>query len=81
MMSDEILMVNTIGRADGDWGCFCPHCSKPIFFSEDAIEDVRGSQYRHTRLISILRDERCNGWLEVSTTARFSRVLFDQGAG
>jgi len=78
-MSDEILMVNTIGRADGEWGCYCPHCINPIFFSEDVIEEVRGSQYQHTRPLSIFRNERCDGWLEISTTARYSRIMFDQG--
>ncbi|MBT2054920.1 hypothetical protein KKZ69_11570 [Enterobacter hormaechei subsp. hoffmannii] len=79
MASNEILTVTRIGRADGEYGCFCPHCGKPMFFSEDDIDDIRGSQYQHTRIISIKTGERCDGWLEVSTEARVSKVMFDQG--
>lgn len=79
MASNEILTVTCIGRADGEYGCFCPHCGRPMFFSEDDIDDIRGSQYQHTRIISIRTGERCDGWLEVSTEARVSKVMFDQG--
>lgn len=79
MASNEILTVTRIGRADGEYGCFCPHCGRPMFFSEDDIDDIRGSQYQHTRIISIRTGERCDGWLEVSTEARVSKVMFDQG--
>lgn len=79
MASNEILTVTRIGRADGEYGCFCPHCGRPMFFSEDDIDDIRGSQYQHTRIISIRTGERCDGWFEVSTEARVSKVMFDQG--
>lgn len=79
MASNEILMVNKIGRADGDYGCYCPHCGKLMFFSEDELSDIRGAQYQHTRIINFRSSERCDGWFEVSTDARYSRILFDQG--
>ncbi|WP_419879789.1 hypothetical protein [Citrobacter braakii] len=79
MASNEILTVTRIGRADGEYGCFCPHCGNPMFFSEDDIDDIRGSQYQHTRIISLRTGERCDGWLEVSTRASVSKVMFDQG--
>lgn len=79
MASNEILTVTRIGRADGEYGCFCPHCGNPMFFSEDDIDDIRGSQYQHTRIISLRTGERCDGWLEVSTGASVSKVMFDQG--
>lgn len=44
MATNEILIVNKIGRADGDYGCYCPHCGEPMFFSDDELEDIRGSQ-------------------------------------
>ncbi|MFG6025199.1 hypothetical protein N4Q68_29335, partial [Salmonella enterica subsp. enterica serovar Montevideo] len=78
MATNEILPVTRIGRADGDYGCYCPHCGNPMFFSESELDDIRGSQYQHTRIISLLTGERCEGWLEVSTNASFSRILFDQ---
>lgn len=78
MESNEILTVTCIGRADGDYGCYCPHCGKPMFFSEDELDIIRGSQYQHTRVIRIRTGERCDGWLEVSTDAGYSRILFDQ---
>ncbi|PVM48004.1 hypothetical protein [Salmonella enterica] len=81
MATNEILPVTRIGRADGDYGCYCPHCGNPMFFSESELDDIRGSQYQHTRIISLLTGERCEGWLEVSTNASFSRILFDQGEG
>ncbi|MCS2162997.1 hypothetical protein MUU47_18085 [Scandinavium sp. H11S7] len=79
MATNEILTVSRIGRADGEYGCYCPHCGKPMFFSEDDIDDIRGSQYQHTSIISLLTSERCDGWLEVSTDAGYSRIMFDQG--
>ncbi|QCJ72232.1 hypothetical protein MNY66_16540 (plasmid) [Moellerella wisconsensis] len=79
MASEEIREVTRIGRADGQWGCKCPHCDRSMFFSEDTIEEVRGSQYQHTARLSIISEQRCNGWLEVSTTAKYSRIMFDQG--
>ncbi|EPB5228418.1 hypothetical protein ACRJZV_004826 [Citrobacter freundii] len=79
MASNEILTVTRIDRADGEYGCFCPHCGKPMFFSEDDIDDIRGAQYQHTRVISLRTGERCDGWLEVSTEACVSKVMFDQG--
>lgn len=79
MASNEILTVERIGRADGEWGCMCPHCGKPIFFSEDDINDVRGSQYQHNGRTSWRTEERCEGWLEVSDDAKYSRIMFDRG--
>jgi hypothetical protein len=79
MATNEIRIVTRIGRADGDYGCFCPHCGKSMFFSENDIDDVRGSQYQHTRLINFITGERCNGWIEVSTDAKVSKIMFDQG--
>lgn len=79
MSTNEILTVKKIGRADSEWGCFCPHCGKPLFFSEDEIDDILGSQYQHTRIINLLTGERCDGWLEVDSSARHVRRLFDQG--
>ena len=79
MASNEILPVTRIGRADGDYGCYCPHCGKPMFFSEDEIDDIRGSQYQHSRVLNFMTGERCDGWLEVSDSAGYSRNLFDQG--
>ncbi len=79
MATDEILSVTRIGKADGEYGCYCPHCGRPMFFSEDDIDDIRGSQYQHIRIISLRTGERCDGWLEVSTDAGYSRILFDQG--
>ena len=79
MATEDILTVNKIGRADGEWGCFCPHCGRPIFFSEDDIDNVRGSQYQHKAFTSFLSNERCDGWLEVDSSARHVRRLFDQG--
>lgn len=79
MTTNEILTVTRIGRADGDYGCYCPHCGKPLFFSEDDLDDIRGSQYQHTSVINLITGERCDGWLEVSTDAGYSRILFDQG--
>lgn len=79
MSTDEILPVTRIGRADGEYGCYCPHCGRPMFFSEEDIDDIRGSQYQHTRIISLRTGERCNGWLEVSADAGYSRIIFDQG--
>lgn len=81
MASDEILTVTRIGRADGEYGCFCPHCGKPMFFSEDDIYDVRGSQYQHTRIINFRTGERCDGWIEVSSRAAVSVIMFDQDEG
>lgn len=78
MASNEILMVNKVGRADGEWGCVCPHCNRPMFFSEDDLDEVRGSQYQHTRVISLRTGERCDGWLEVTSNAGYSRTLFDE---
>lgn len=80
MANNEILTVSRIGRADGEYGCFCPHCGNPMFFSEDDIDDVRGSQYQHTRIINLRTGERCDGWLEITTDARVSKVMFDQGS-
>lgn len=79
MATDEILTVTRIGRADGEYGCFCPHCGRPMFFSEDDIDDVRGSQYQHTLILSIRTGERCDGWIEISTGAKVSKIMFDQG--
>lgn len=79
MASNEILVVTRIGRADGEWGCKCPHCGRSMFFSEDAIEEVRGSQYQHTARLSFISEQRCNGWLEVASDAKYSRIMFGQG--
>lgn len=78
MPNNEILTVKKIGRADGEWGCYCPHCKRPMFFSEDDIDDVRGSQYQHTNVISIRTGERCDGWLEVDDSAAYVRGLFEE---
>jgi len=80
MANNEIRPVNKIGRADGEWGCICPHCGRPMFFSEDDIDEVRGSQYQHTTVISFRTGERCDGWLEIDSDAGYLRRLFDQGA-
>lgn len=79
MANDEIRPVNKIGRIDGEWGCYCPHCENIITFSEDDIDEVRGSQYQCKRPVSIFTMETCGGWLEVSDDAGYSRSLFDQG--
>ncbi|MFH6896744.1 hypothetical protein ACHCAL_22160 [Providencia huaxiensis] len=50
-----------------------------MFFSEDTIEEVRGSQYQHTARLTFISEQRCNGHLVVSTTAKYSRIMFDQG--
>lgn len=50
-----------------------------MFFSEDDVDDIRGAQYQHTRVISLRTGERCDGWLEVSTDAKVSKIMFDQG--
>jgi hypothetical protein len=75
MSTNEILTVKKIGRADGEWGCYCPHCKRPIFFSEDDIDDVRGSQYQHA---SICTGEHCDGWLEIDDSAVYDRSLFQE---
>ena len=79
MASNEILTVDRVGRADGDFGCYCPHCRLPMFFSESDLDYIRGEMYQHTRVINLTTGERCDGWLEVSSTARYSQRLFDQG--
>jgi uncharacterized C2H2 Zn-finger protein len=77
MSSEEILEVKKIGRIDGEWGCKCPHCGNIITFTEEDIDDVRGSQYQCSRPLSIRTMELCNGWLEVSDEAGYTRNLFE----
>ena len=77
MAKNEILTVSVLGRADREWGCFCPHCGRPMFFSEDNISDIRGEQYQHSRVINLMTGQRCNGWVEVDSRAGYDRRMFD----
>ena len=79
MATNEILPVNKVGRVDGEWACYCPHCHHILTFAEDDIDEVRGSQYQCRRPVSIRTMELCEGWLEVSDEAGYTRRLFDQG--
>jgi len=78
MATNEILPVNKIGRIDGEWACYCPHCHHILTFVEADIDEVRGSQYQCRRPISIRTMELCEGWLEVSDDAGYARRLCDQ---
>lgn len=77
MAKNEILTVSMLGRADNEWGCFCPHCGRPIFFAEGHISDIRGEQYQHSRVINLMTGQRCNGWVEVDSLAGYDRRMFD----
>lgn len=78
MSSDEILVVKKIGRIDGEWGCYCPHCGRITTFAEDEIDEIRGGQYQCKKPVSLrtIDMELCNGWLEVSDEASYARNLF-----
>jgi hypothetical protein len=39
---------------------------------------ISEAQYQHSRVINLRTGERCDGWLEVSTNAGYSRILFDR---
>lgn len=73
---NEILLAHAIGRIEGELGCICPHCNRPVFLDETRLSEIRGEQFQHTGFINLRSRQRCNGWFEVAARASFDRAMF-----
>lgn len=67
MSTDYILDVHQVSRDGGSYYVICPHCKRGVNIDGDDLSEVRGEQFQHTY--------RCGGWFQVSSTARFVKVL------
>lgn len=78
-MTDEILTVKLVSRDGGDYCVICPHCKQVIGIEGDDISEVLGEQYQHKKRERLgsrgIRSSGCDGWLQISSDARFVKEL------
>lgn len=75
----SILPVRKVTRDGGDYAVACPHCKDIIGIEGEDLSEIRGEQFHHRKREypgpKGSKSIGCDGWLEVTQDAIFSRTL------